>query len=296
MVATLTAAGKAIVVRLVGNLAISDGTASTIAHALTPVLRNTSSLACGAAIELLLKLYTKHRHLKLRLIESAIPDIVSLASDDKDNVGGIRISAIQFLVALSSGPASLESVGKGRAEPSAAPTSSVLGRISPHATKFMALLQVEDLRPSVVELLSLMLLDPTVRQTIMLRIASMAFGPETLALEGHVELLSRLISDGRLGEKATDYLTLFLAPALVARPQPASYRLKVLTALWLGYGQRTLEAGDVPEKTVENKELLEWFTLALFGRHVTEHEASTWREHVNRGHKWINKPAVGRPT
>lgn len=82
----------------------------------------------------------------------------------------------------------------------------------------MALLQVEHLRPSVVELLSLMSLDPTgeyarwflrsdtgglqrtfsVRQTILLRIASVAFatGPENLALVGHVELLTQLISDG----------------------------------------------------------------------------------------------------
>ncbi|KAJ2933122.1 hypothetical protein H1R20_g3954, partial [Candolleomyces eurysporus] len=208
MVATLTAAGKAIVVRLTGSLAISDSTAATIVHALTPMLRNTSSLARATAIELLLKLYTKHCHSKLRLSESAIPEIISLAFDDKDDVGGTRITAIQLLVALSSGPEPLESVGKGKAEPSTAPTSSVLRRITPHATKFMALLQVERLRPSVVELLSLMSLDPTVRQTIMLRIASMAFGPETLVLEGHVELLSRLISDGAYSFVAFDSNTL----------------------------------------------------------------------------------------
>ncbi|RXW24839.1 hypothetical protein EST38_g994 [Candolleomyces aberdarensis] len=277
MAATLTVAGKAIVMRLTGNLAISDDTAATIAHALTPMLRNTSSFARATAIELLLKLYTKHRHSKPRLIESAIPEIISLAFDDKDDVGGIRITAIQLLVALSSGPASLESLGEGQPEPSTATTSSVLKQITPLATKFMALLQVEHLRPSVVELLSLMSLDPTVRQTIMLRIASMAFGPETLALVGHVELLSRLLSDGRLGEKATDYMTLFLAPALVARPQLAPYRLKILTALWCRYGRRTLEDTDAPEKNVKHKELLEWFTLALFGRHATGHEATTWR-------------------
>ncbi|KAJ2935928.1 hypothetical protein H1R20_g1166, partial [Candolleomyces eurysporus] len=208
MVATLTAAGKAIVVRLTGSLAISDSTAATIVHALTPMLRNTSSLARATAIELLLKLYTKHCHSKLRLSESAIPEVISLAFDDKDDVGETRITAIQLLVALSSGPEPLESVGKGKAEPSTAPTSSVLRRITPHATKFMALLQVEHLRPSVVELLTLMSLDPTVRQTIMLRIASMAFGPETLVLEGHVELLSRLISDGAYSFVAFDSNTL----------------------------------------------------------------------------------------
>ena len=81
----------------------------------------------------------------------------------------------------------------------------------------MGLLQDEYLRRSVVELLSLMSLDATgkrslsivtfgsfvthrmlllARETMILRIASIAFGPDNPALVGHIELLARLISDG----------------------------------------------------------------------------------------------------
>jgi hypothetical protein len=122
-----------------------------------------------------------------------------LAFDDKDDVGGIRITAIQLLVALSSGSET---------------ERSVLRQITPLATRFMGLLQVKHLRPSVVELLSLMSLDDTgkrtppifsslvtqrtlvARKAITLKIASVAFGPDSPALIGYVELLARLISDG----------------------------------------------------------------------------------------------------
>jgi hypothetical protein len=79
----------------------------------------------------------------------------------------------------------------------------------------MELLQIRHLRPSVVELLSLVSLDDTgknllptpiflvtqtmmflAREIISLKIASMAFSPDNPALVGYVELLARLISDG----------------------------------------------------------------------------------------------------
>jgi hypothetical protein len=160
--------------------------------------------------------------LKPRLIESAIPEIVSLAFDDKDDVGGIRIIAIQLLVALSSGSdgellsANL-TLSHSHSHPIWRPgsfSSSVLRQITPLATRFMGLLQVKHLRPSVVELLSLISLDDTgkrtlpilsslvtqrtlvARKAITLRIASVTFGPDSPALVNYVELLARLISDG----------------------------------------------------------------------------------------------------
>ncbi|RXW17694.1 hypothetical protein EST38_g8163 [Candolleomyces aberdarensis] len=158
MVATISDAGKATVLRLAETLPISDDSAATIARALTPMLRNTSSFARTTAIELLLKLYTTHRHSKPRFFESAMPEIISLAFDDND-VGGTRITAIQLLVAVSSGTDAKESIGEQKPERWAATSRSVLEQITPLAAKCIALLQVEHLRPTVVELLSLMSLD-----------------------------------------------------------------------------------------------------------------------------------------
>ncbi|KAJ2924182.1 hypothetical protein H1R20_g12913, partial [Candolleomyces eurysporus] len=156
--ATISDAGKATVLRLAETLPISDDSAAAIARALTPMLRNTSSFARTTAIELLLKLYTTHRHSKPRFFESAIPEIISLAFDDND-VGGTRITAIQLLVAVSSGTDAKESIGEQKPERWAATSRSVLEQIKPLAAKCIALLQVEHLRPTVVELLSLMSLD-----------------------------------------------------------------------------------------------------------------------------------------
>jgi hypothetical protein len=71
-------------------------------------------------------------------IETAIPEIIALAFDGKGDVGGIRITAIHLLreVALSS------------------------KTIPPYAINFTTLLEVEHLRPSLVELLSVMSQDP----------------------------------------------------------------------------------------------------------------------------------------
>lgn len=76
--------------------------------------------------------------------------------------------------------------------------SPVVKQITPLATKFMGLLQNENLRPSVVELLSLMSNDAAVRRTISLQIIASAFGTDNVTLQGHCELLARLISDGTL--------------------------------------------------------------------------------------------------
>ncbi|KAJ2935931.1 hypothetical protein H1R20_g1162, partial [Candolleomyces eurysporus] len=91
---------------------------------------------------------------------------------------------------------SLESVGEGQPERSTATVSPVLKQTTPWATKFMSLLQIERLRPSVSALLSLMSQDPAVRQKITRRVTSMALSSDNPALAGHVELLTRLISDG----------------------------------------------------------------------------------------------------
>ncbi|RXW12735.1 hypothetical protein EST38_g13119 [Candolleomyces aberdarensis] len=290
--ATITVAGKAVVERLIERLPILDETATIVVQTLTPMLRSASLFARATAVELLLKLYTTHGHPNPGIFEPAILEIIALSLDEKDDVGEIRITAIQLLVALSSGPTSLESVGRqGGPKSCTAVNTSVLEQITPLATKFMALLQIDRLRPCVVRLLSLMSLDPTARQTITLRIASVALDPENPAGVAHVELLSRLISDGRLHEMATDYLMLFLAPPLLTRPQLAPYKLEILTALWCRYASarhvlslptnddELVEMGeDRGDRDNTRQTLLDWFTLALFGRHVIRHEADIWKE------------------
>jgi hypothetical protein len=128
-----------------------------------------------------------------RLIESAIPEIIALALDEKDNVGGIRKTAIQLLGALFTRPSNATNEHAG------APSlvdSPVVKQITPLATGFMGLLQNENLRPSIIQLLSLMSADVTVRRTISLQIIAVAFGPDNESLRWHCELLARLISDG----------------------------------------------------------------------------------------------------
>ncbi|KAJ2916147.1 hypothetical protein MD484_g4298, partial [Candolleomyces efflorescens] len=180
---TTTVVGKEIIIRLTERL--SEDIAFRIACALTPMLKSTASFARGIVIELLLKLYVVYGVLKPKLIESAIPEIISLAFDDKDDVGEIRTTAIQLLVVLSS--------SAGQSEPSSGLKKVTLINL---ATRFMDLLQDEHLRPAVVALLSSISRDDTARETIVLRIASMAFGPENPDLVGYVELLVHLISDG----------------------------------------------------------------------------------------------------
>ncbi|RXW15918.1 hypothetical protein EST38_g9939 [Candolleomyces aberdarensis] len=102
--ATITVAGKAVVERLIETLPVVDDTATIIVHTLTPMLRSVSLFARATAVELLLKLYTKHGHPNPGIFEPAILEIIALALDEKDDVGEIRITAIQLLVALSSGP------------------------------------------------------------------------------------------------------------------------------------------------------------------------------------------------
>ncbi|KAJ2933121.1 hypothetical protein H1R20_g3955, partial [Candolleomyces eurysporus] len=306
---TITVAGKAVVERLIETLPVVDDTATIVVHTLTPILRSPSLFARATAVELLLKLYRKHGHPNPGIFEPAILEIIALALDEKDDFGEIRLTAIQFLVALSSGPTSFESVGRqGGPKSWTAVNTPVLQQITPLATKFMALLHIDRLRPCVVQLLSLMSLDPTARQTITLRIASVALDPENPDLVAHVELLSRLISDGayslivgiavhwlkckigRLHGMATDYMMLFLAPPLLTRPELAPYKLEILIALWCRYADAqhfpSLVMNDAPVKIGEGKDdsdntrqtLLEWFTLALFGRHVIQYEATIWKE------------------
>ncbi|RXW16348.1 hypothetical protein EST38_g9505 [Candolleomyces aberdarensis] len=183
-------------------VSISDDAASSMAGNLSRMLRNTSPFARATALEMLLILYKKHGHSKPLMVDyhSAIPEITALALDDKNSE--IWAPAIQLLVALSSSPplAAVERTPDGGVRRNSIRTTSydfVLLQIKTQVTKFMVLLESEDMRSPVVELLSLVSLDAAVRQAILLRLASKVFTLGSTKLqEGHVELLTRLISDG----------------------------------------------------------------------------------------------------
>ncbi|TEB39584.1 hypothetical protein FA13DRAFT_10714 [Coprinellus micaceus] len=153
----------------------------------------------------------------------------------------------------------------------------------------MALLQDEILRHSVVELLSLMATNAKARRTMSLEIVSLAFGTSDVSLLGHCELLSQLLSDGRFEHEPTDKVMLFAASAMMTRPDFAPYRFKISTALCCRYGSDT--AFQAPETAEGNQDaLVEWFTLALFGRHATVREVEKWLERCGA---WLDHPSAG---
>ncbi|KAJ2929990.1 hypothetical protein H1R20_g7117, partial [Candolleomyces eurysporus] len=271
---------ESIALDLTKTLEISSDTAVDIAGRLTQTLRSASHLARATALEMLLSLYTRHRVARPRLIESAIPEIVCLALDDKHNA--LWGPAFRLLIALLTPPEALEAQGSG---------ISALNRIKNQMSRFMALLENQDMRPLVIDLLSLVSIDCKVRQVVSLGIASPVFASGNTKLSvGLLELLHRLICDGtekhpssaiglysnqekteRFKDEATDYMMLFLASALASTaPVNDQYRHKIFTGLWCCYGFKTLDKSA-------SETLFKWFTLALFGRHATKYEVTAWR-------------------
>ncbi|RXW20538.1 hypothetical protein EST38_g5335 [Candolleomyces aberdarensis] len=283
--------GESIALYLTKTLEISSDTAADIAGKLTQTLRSASHLARATALEMLLSLYTRHRGTRPRLIESAIPEIVSLALEDKHNV--LWEPAFRLLIALSTPPEALVEQGSAITQNIGRKSyrQPALSQIKCQMSRFMALLEHQDMRPLVIDLLSLVSIDGKIRQVVSLGIASAVFASGNTKLSvGLSELLHRLICDGtekpssfaiglysnqekteRFKDEATDYMMLFLASALASTaPVNDQYRYKILTGLWCCYGSKTLD-GSASET------LVKWFTLALFGRHATTHEVTTWR-------------------
>ncbi|RXW12173.1 hypothetical protein EST38_g13681, partial [Candolleomyces aberdarensis] len=286
--------GKSTVLRLTEALSISDDVASSIAASLASLLRHISPLARSITLELLLRLHAKHGRSESFTIDSAIPEIVALALDDKNSE--IWVPAMSLLIALSSPPTYVESAHEqGRNSNPDTKTSYVLVlfQIKSHMAKFMASLEFEDRRPLVLELLSSVSLGTAVRRNISLQIASKvsAIGSTNLP-EGHVQLLSRLVSDGRFKDEATDFMMLSLAHTLVStNPHHSQYLHEILTALWCRHGSKTLQ---VYGATLS--ELGRWFTFALFGRHATLNEVNLWNERCEswlRDQKMTDSPIEG---
>ncbi|KAJ2933129.1 hypothetical protein H1R20_g3973, partial [Candolleomyces eurysporus] len=281
---SLTLGGKEAVLELVDKLTITDKTAASIARALTPILRNTSSswVARTASIDLLSRLHAKHARTWPRLIEPAIHEIIAVALDDKDP---IRKTAVQLLASLATPPTGPED---GSGDSHVLQVNANMGfreEIMRHGKQFIGLLKDEHLRSSVVELLSILSTDIEMRRKISMSILTSAMSTElkSFVFVGQVELLARLISDGRFLHEPIDIVMLLVASALVTRPilRNTPYRLEILTALWCRYKLR-----DVPTTAFEHRDLIDWFAFGLFGRHTTVNEVETWSKGCK---EWLRK-------
>jgi hypothetical protein len=204
---------------------MSSDTVAAVAKALVPVFRDGSSFARSTAVELLSSLYLKHSRFTIfflkkpgfiirilligveapGLVVFAVPEIVALALDDKDDVGTLRSTAISLLVAILT--ATIKNIYI---------SESVFKQIAPQTVKFLALLRNESLRTPVVRLLSILSTDtrgqlrhpshpittnsssPSVRKTISLRIINSVISmvKANEAMENYAELLARLVAEG----------------------------------------------------------------------------------------------------
>ncbi|KAJ3545863.1 hypothetical protein NMY22_g2275 [Coprinellus aureogranulatus] len=285
MIPNLTANGRIVALQFVESLQFTDDTATSFAQGLTPLLSATySSFSRGVALELLSALYSKHMSSKPQLVEcltSAIQEITALALDEKDEVSGIRTTAIQLLVALCKARKP-EGTGTGDRRSSSS-TESPVKKLSHLLDEFMELLQNEYLRPSVVELLSMMAAVSEVRRRISLTIITSALGKDKAVLQGNTALLARLISDGRFEDEATDNAVLFLGAVMLRKPELAPYRFEVSTALWCRYrGQEFVRSEKDGGKASDFTRL---FILAMFGPYVRAEEASVF---LRRARGWIS--------
>ncbi|TEB39618.1 hypothetical protein FA13DRAFT_1723843 [Coprinellus micaceus] len=301
VIPAIPAEGKANAVKIIDTLPVPEGKALSIAHALVPLLRDQSTYARATALELLSRLDRRYRP---ELTGSATQEIIALAL--KESVDEIRITAIQLLSAMTV-PLEVPD-GKFKKPPVATPTIQL-------ASQFIPLLHNETLRPSVVELLSAMALQPSVRRALSLKIMASSFGPDGALLEAYTELLARLVSDGRFlsdrSDEATDKVMLFFASAVAAKPELEQYRFEILTALWCRYSSavplptapasttlKALGSPTVPTSSTEDKALIlepadksterlvEWFAFATFGSHATQYEVDKC---LSRSSLWLPK-------
>ncbi|KAJ3530069.1 hypothetical protein NMY22_g8729 [Coprinellus aureogranulatus] len=280
MIQNLTDNGLGVALQFVESLQLTDETATSFAKGLTPLLSAAyPSFSRGIALSLLSKLHSKHISSKPQLIQcltSAIQEITALALDERDEVSGVRTTALQLLVALC----------RARKDIDSANGASPAKRLIHLLDRIMGLLQNENLRPSVAELLSMMAADPEVRRRISLEIITSTLGEDRRELQGNAALLSRLISDGRFEDNATDNAVLFLASTMLTKPELAPHRFEISTALWCRYREKTFTDRDDLKLS---DDFVGLFILALFGAYVSVEEVKTFS---TQGEAWISQKAA----
>lgn len=83
---------------------------------------------------------------------------------------------------------------------------------------------------------------------------------------------------------------IFLAAAMTTRVKPGNnhYRFEVLTALWCRYRSIAIAPPDSEQggKVADQHDLVDWFTLALFGPHPEVKEVRKW---LKRCQTWLQE-------
>lgn len=271
---TMSVGQKRIALDLIEELTLSMPVVHDVVQALHPLLDSNSTLSVrGDAVELMLELHIKYRSREMGSLSYVIPSLIILALDDAGDAGGSRAMALQLLVSL------MTQDDKGR--------EAVKGHQRKHAfqtTKFMALLGYRDLRSSLVELLSLMAVDATIRKTISLQVMTVLSSTvEDENYAGHAELLTRMISDKRFADAPIDYVTILFSSAMSSRSSFTTHRYQLVTSLWCHYSTNPFKGASTgTEKEV--KGLVEYFVATLFGRHATKAEVDTW---IANSERWL---------
>ena len=84
------------------------------------------------------------------------------------------------------------------------------------------------------------------------------------------KLYSSVYSE-RFEDEPTDCLVLLFASAIVTRTRHTLLQFRILSALWCFYGHKITEIDPT-----KHKEMINWFTYSLFGRHATPREVTIW--------------------
>ncbi|KAF8993223.1 armadillo-type protein [Cyathus striatus] len=261
----ITEKGKDFVTKFAGSVLVNDNANAVVSMA----ARNIVSVLKGyghprltyiTSLELLIHFYKKHQSSK-QIIHSAIPDIISTVLYNE--VDDVRVVALELIVLV------------------AQQDERCLNEMMRYQQQFITLLESNSLKHSAAQVVSLMAKDKDVRKEILSQIVFMGVSPEIRSFKGYISLLSRLLIDQRLGKEPIDYIIVILVSTLVKQPRLQHLQFQVVSALRYYYSEVAAEqisSSKFPD------DLMRWFKLALFGRHATLSEVSTWN---SLSSKWL---------
>ncbi|KAF8993216.1 hypothetical protein BDQ17DRAFT_154606 [Cyathus striatus] len=273
----ITDKGKDFVIRFVQTLqtdiyrfrTVNDVTVSVV-RKIVNALSRTRRPSHAAALELLIHFHQNDSC--VRVIHSAIPEIISIALS-RDTAEKVRILALDLIYLASSDD----------------DDNNNLNEIIQRQHEFMLLLENAKHSHRAAKVLSIMAKNKDVRKDILSQIISHCIREDIKTHKGYITLIFQLLIDGRFKEEPTDYIMIILASTLVKRPKLAHLRFPVVSALWCYYYKILKEKtkADLPS------DLAKWFTVALFGRHITSYEVRTWN---TMGAGWLQNAQTNENT
>ncbi|KAF8993219.1 hypothetical protein BDQ17DRAFT_1431830 [Cyathus striatus] len=213
-------------------------------------LRDDSRLPRVTAVALLEQLCARYENECFPVISSNIQFFVSIILNDK--LDNFRTAALKLVIFVLRHDCS---------------TLSEIKRFKP---QFMLLLEADNMKFVVAELLSLMAKDRNIRKSILTDIIRLGISQENQLFKGHITLLSRLLIDKRILNEPTDYVMILFAYTLVSHPRLEYLKFQVVSALWCYHKPIEKEIGR------RGDQLRNEFQSALFGRHATSTEVEEW--------------------